>query len=125
MAACGGGLRSGRGVLGRVIPHGAGKWGGRKGEKELWRESKRASKGVLETAQGGDGERGYAPSPDEGQTGTGAGFLGEGREPNSTHSVGGRKGRQRAQAGQSFIMGEGHVTNLNLEEGGRNPEVLP
>lgn len=40
------------------------------------------------------------------------------------HSLGGREGGrgQRALARQSFIMGEGHVTNL--EEGGhRNPEV--
>lgn len=41
------------------------------------------------------------------------------------HSLSGREeGRQRTQAGQTFIMGEGHVTNW--EEGGhRNPEVLP
>lgn len=32
-------------------------------------------------------------------------------------------GRQRAQAGQAFIMGEGHVTNW--EGGRRNPEVQP
>lgn len=40
--------------------------------------------------------------PDEG------GSLGEGQEPSSTHSVGGRE--TPALAGQTFIMGEGHVT---------------
>lgn len=94
------------------------------GERTLERVQKGKRGGPRDSSRQG-GEHDYAPSPDEGQTGRDAGFLGEGQEPSSTHSVGGRKGRRRAPAGQSFIMGEGHVTNLNLEEGGRNPEVLP
>lgn len=48
MVACGGGLRPGRGVLGSMrypMEHRQTE-GGKKREKELWRESKRASKGV-------------------------------------------------------------------------------
>lgn len=96
--------------------------GRKEGRKNSGENPKGQARESSQTAHGREGKHDCAPSPMKARQGQMQATWGRDRSPTPLTQWEGGKGQQ-AQARESFIMGEGHVTNL--EEGGqRNPEVL-